>query len=154
MSDHSQLPRRDFLTVSAHTLALALLASCSSDGDGVTEPPDGNGGDGIEISGNTITVRLSGFPLLTSIPGFLFISQSKTVVIHIAQNDYRAFTSICTHEGCDVNAFTGTTINCPCHGSQYDADGKVVTGPAPSALTQFPVSLDQGGQTLTITKTT
>jgi cytochrome b6-f complex iron-sulfur subunit len=43
--------------------------------------------------------------------------------------------SICTHLGCvvpwDVNA---GKFACPCHGSQYDATGKVVRGPAPLSL--------------------
>lgn len=43
--------------------------------------------------------------------------------------------SICTHLGCvvpwNVNA---NKFMCPCHGSQYDATGKVVRGPAPLSL--------------------
>jgi len=43
--------------------------------------------------------------------------------------------SICTHLGCVVpwNASENKFI-CPCHGSQYDATGKVVRGPAPLSL--------------------
>ena len=43
--------------------------------------------------------------------------------------------SVCTHLGCVVpwnpseNKFM-----CPCHGSQYDFQGKVVRGPAPLSL--------------------
>lgn len=43
--------------------------------------------------------------------------------------------AVCTHLGCVVpwNASEGKFI-CPCHGSQYDATGKVVRGPAPLSL--------------------
>ncbi|MEL6381626.1 MAG: cytochrome b6-f complex iron-sulfur subunit [Cyanobacteria bacterium J06626_18] len=43
--------------------------------------------------------------------------------------------SICTHLGCVVpwNA-NENKFMCPCHGSQYDATGKVVRGPAPLSL--------------------
>jgi cytochrome b6-f complex iron-sulfur subunit len=43
--------------------------------------------------------------------------------------------SVCTHLGCVVpwNASENKFI-CPCHGSQYDATGKVVRGPAPLSL--------------------
>ena len=43
--------------------------------------------------------------------------------------------SVCTHLGCVVpwNGSENKFI-CPCHGSQYDAAGKVVRGPAPLSL--------------------
>lgn len=43
--------------------------------------------------------------------------------------------SVCTHLGCVVpwNA-SENKFMCPCHGSQYDATGKVVRGPAPLSL--------------------
>ncbi len=43
--------------------------------------------------------------------------------------------AICTHLGCVVpwNAAENKFM-CPCHGSQYDATGKVVRGPAPLSL--------------------
>lgn len=43
--------------------------------------------------------------------------------------------AVCTHLGCVVpwNASENKFI-CPCHGSQYDSNGKVVRGPAPLSL--------------------
>lgn len=43
--------------------------------------------------------------------------------------------SICTHLGCVVpwNA-NENKFMCPCHGSQYNSQGKVVRGPAPLSL--------------------
>ena len=43
--------------------------------------------------------------------------------------------AICTHLGCVVpwNAALNK-FACPCHGSQYNAEGKVVRGPAPLSL--------------------
>ncbi len=43
--------------------------------------------------------------------------------------------AICTHLGCVVPWNSGENkYICPCHGSQYDANGKVVRGPAPLSL--------------------
>jgi cytochrome b6-f complex iron-sulfur subunit len=52
-----------------------------------------------------------------------------------------AFTAICTHAGCTV-APTGATLNCPCHGSTFDAlTGENTGGPAPSPLSAVAVRL-------------
>ncbi len=153
MTHLPQLPRREFLALSAEAMAAVLLAGCSSD-SGDVAGPNGNGevpGEAVQITGNTITVRLSVVPALSATPGFLLISQARVVVIHTSGNDYRAFTSVCTHGKCDVNAFSGDRIRCPCHGSEYDTDGMNVAGPAQSPLTPFALSLDSVAQTLTIT---
>jgi cytochrome b6-f complex iron-sulfur subunit len=63
--------------------------------------------------------------------------------------DY-ALNAVCTHLGCVVpwnkaeNKFM-----CPCHGSQYNNQGKVVRGPAPLSLALAHVTDDNGKVTLT-----
>jgi Rieske Fe-S protein len=53
-----------------------------------------------------------------------------------------AFTAICTHQGCKV-APAGAQLNCPCHGSQFDAfTGEVLQGPAEAPLTALAVAVD------------
>ena len=58
-----------------------------------------------------------------------------------------AFAAECTHLGCLVNwsDFDGRYI-CPCHGSNYDAEGNVLRGPAPKALRRAAVSVDERGR--------
>ncbi len=60
-----------------------------------------------------------------------------------------AMTLTCTHAGCDIGA-TGDVspsgLLCGCHGSRFDANGNVVSGPAPSPLDHFAVSVDQAGE--------
>lgn len=58
-----------------------------------------------------------------------------------------AMTAICTHMGCTVGVPVGTTISCPCHGSQYDLGGGNVVGPATQPLVHFQVTeATPGGQ--------
>jgi nitrite reductase/ring-hydroxylating ferredoxin subunit len=47
--------------------------------------------------------------------------------------------SICTHLGCNVR-HVGEGFECPCHGSRYDENGRVISGPAPKALAWFALS--------------
>ena len=46
-----------------------------------------------------------------------------------------AINAVCTHLGCVVpwNP-TENKYMCPCHGSQYNSEGKVIRGPAPKSL--------------------
>ncbi len=47
---------------------------------------------------------------------------------------------ICTHLGCVPNRNAEGGWLCPCHGSMYDASGRVVRGPAPRNLEVPPYS--------------
>ena len=52
--------------------------------------------------------------------------------------------AICTHLGCVVPWNSGENkYICPCHGSQYDSNGKVVRGPAPLSLALAHVDVDE-----------
>ncbi|HKC26658.1 MAG TPA: Rieske 2Fe-2S domain-containing protein [Jatrophihabitans sp.] len=55
-----------------------------------------------------------------------------------------AFSAICTHMGCTVNA-GGPQLNCPCHGSVFNAfTGQVLNGPAPNPLPSVAVHVADG----------
>ncbi len=59
---------------------------------------------------------------------YLVITQKPTTTLY-------AIKPICTHLGCTVNwQPEKQRFICPCHGSQYDAVGRVVQGPARRAL--------------------
>ncbi len=48
----------------------------------------------------------------------------------------------CTHAGCDVTWIPGEKkYNCPCHDSQFAADGKVLKGPATKDLAIYPAKI-------------
>ncbi|MET8013591.1 Rieske (2Fe-2S) protein [Streptomyces sp. NPDC005271] len=67
--------------------------------------------------------------------GGMVFKDHKVVVTQPTAGEFKAFSSICTHQGCSVGDVTGGTINCPCHGAKYDiADGSVKGGPAPKPL--------------------
>ena len=63
-----------------------------------------------------------------------------------------AMTLTCTHAGCnmavDGNVSPGGIV-CSCHGSQFDANGRVTRGPAQEALAHFAVTVDASG-TITV----
>lgn len=61
-------------------------------------------------------------------PTYLVVESKEAI------GDY-GINAICTHLGCVVPwNVAENKFKCPCHGSQYDATGKVVRGPAPLSL--------------------
>ena len=60
-----------------------------------------------------------------------------------------AISAVCTHLGCIAarDSATGQFL-CPCHGSVFESNGKVVAGPAPSGLNWLAVSVAPDGQVM------
>ena len=134
--------RRDFLKSSSAAAVFASLALVGiSCGDSGTEPDNKvKLPNGVTVDGNKVTVDLTIQTSLKSSGKFLLIEKEHVFLINLDGNNFKAFTSICTHQGCDVNDFSGNKIICPCHGSKYSTSGSVVDGPAPSGLKEYAVS--------------
>jgi Rieske Fe-S protein len=111
-----------------------------------------------------VSARVAG-PTVTRPGGYLITNGSdndvrdaasgrrpEVIVINVGADQFRAFTSVCTHEQCTVGEFAGSRIRCFCHGSEYDSAGKVVVGPASRPLTEYPVSFNATTRTLTIAR--
>lgn len=58
-----------------------------------------------------------------------------------ANGTVEALSARCTHLGCTVHWVAAENrFKCPCHGSQFAADGSVLHGPAERPLERLPVS--------------
>jgi cytochrome b6-f complex iron-sulfur subunit len=62
-------------------------------------------------------------------------------------NTFRCLSAVCTHLGCTVNR-ADQGYHCPCHGSLFDNEGKVQSGPAPRPLAWFLVTLSKDNRLL------
>lgn len=58
------------------------------------------------------------------------ISFFGKVICVKAGDELTIFSSRCTHLGCTINNSENNMLVCPCHGSQFDLEGKVKQGPA------------------------
>lgn len=77
------------------------------------------------------------------------LADAKVVVTQPTEGDFKAFTAVCTHQGCVVSDVSGGTINCACHGSKFDiATGEVKQGPATKPLPRKTVSVTGDGITV------
>ena len=65
--------------------------------------------------------------------------EDKRVFIFSENDGFHAISAVCTHLGCLVSRAESGFL-CPCHGSKYDSDGRVVAGPAPRPLAWLEIS--------------
>lgn len=114
-----------------------VLAGCSSAAETPTSsgPAPATGG------------AAAGLTTVDAIPdgGSLIIgADSGAIALARKGQDVVAFSAVCTHQGCAVAA-AGAALNCPCHGSIFDAfTGAATRGPASVALTAIPVTVKGG----------
>ncbi len=74
----------------------------------------------------------------------VIMDDADYVVTQPSAGQFKAFSKICTHQGCPVTQIT-STIDCQCHGSQFSiTDGSVVNGPATQPLPESKTTVTGG----------
>jgi len=82
--------------------------------------------------------------------GGVILEDADYVVTQPTRGQYKAFSKICTHQGCPVSKVADGQIKCPCHGSAFSIeDGSVVQDPADAPLKEATVV--ESGNNLVIT---
>ncbi|HWF86135.1 MAG TPA: ubiquinol-cytochrome c reductase iron-sulfur subunit [Vicinamibacterales bacterium] len=106
--------------------------------------------NGTRISGGITLAVDSSSPLSpVGSAALLQTSIGDFLVAHTGQDVYVALTAICTHQTCTITGFSSQTYVCPCHGSTFDVNGRVLGGPAPAPLRQYPTQFASGVLTIT-----
>lgn len=71
--------------------------------------------------------------------------RSTVYVVTKPDGSLRVLSNICTHASCAVRWERGRkAFFCPCHAGYFDADGKVLEGPPPRPLAEFPHKVEGG----------
>ena len=74
--------------------------------------------------------------------GALVLSRERVALMRDGDTIY-ALALVCTHLGCTVTV-TGSGLSCPCHGSRFDRQGRVLKGPADRPLNRLKVEEKDG----------
>ena len=73
-----------------------------------------------------------------------FDANGTKVTVANVDGHFHAFEDKCTHQGCSLatGELEGTTVTCPCHGSQFDVrSGEVLEGPAEDPVASWNVEV-------------
>ncbi len=123
--------------VGAAGLAAALTACGSDDGAKSSSTEQGAAG--------TALAKTSDIPE----GGGKVFKDEKVVVSQPKAGEFKAFSTICTHQKCPMVDLKDDVLSCNCHGSQFSiTDGSVKKGPATQPLEAKQVKVDGDSITL------
>lgn len=61
---------------------------------------------------------------------------------HLKKENYAAALLQCTHRGCELEV-GGGIYSCPCHGSEFNTKGEILSGPATKQLKTYTLTTDE-----------
>lgn len=117
----------------------ASAGGASSAAGGASAGGSASGGSG---GGGKALAKVSGIP----VGGAVAASAPDGSPILLTQptaGTIKGLSAICTHAGCTVVP-AGKELDCPCHGSRFSLTGKNLSGPAPTPLPDFKVTVKDG----------
>ena len=132
--DPPRLNRRSFLSLASIGSFLAALGTAAA---GLLRLPSPS-----VLPGPVRRFKL-GAPEQFS-PGSATPFAEENLVLFRDDEGFYAISTTCTHLGCAV-AHSANGFACPCHGSRFDGQGKVIAGPAPRPLPWLEVSRAANG---------
>ncbi|MCX4777444.1 Rieske (2Fe-2S) protein [Streptomyces sp. NBC_01264] len=151
MSDPTRAARRTVLAAGASVLAGGVLTACGET-DGTKPASEGGSAPTTQNSASASSSAPAGDAnaliksLEVPVGGGTVLKAEKLVVTQPTAGDFRCFTAVCPHQGCLVSKVEAGTIDCPCHGSKFNAtDGSVIKGPATKPLEEKKITVSPAG---------
>src|SRR5215212_1276098 len=149
------VPTRRAVLAGAGALGAAcFLAACGTDNrgssghnePGYTDDPLPAGSAGTDGRGSTSGGSSQGGTVLAAkadVPEGGGVIRGDYVITQPQSGTFKAFSKVCTHQGCDVSKVDGGVIICPCHGSEFSIlNGTPENGPARQKLPETKVKVD------------
>ena len=140
MSQDHEISRRAVLSGACALLALSGLGAF----------PTSASAEIRKLGNGRISVKLKSIPELSTVGGSVGIGNVKgkpVAITRTGKTTYIAFSLSCPHQGVKVSR-KGSGWVCDAHGSEFEADGDLVLGPATKRLTRVPIKVSRGVATV------
>jgi Rieske Fe-S protein len=149
----SATSRRCFLCSGARVLAAGALASAGAS----LLTKAASGAESLSAAdvpeSKTVDVRSLTAPGQSLLAPFQGPDGASVLIVRETNTAYAALSLLCTHMGCPVNLPIHGILTCPCHGSEFDLEGKVQRGPAAYPLGRYTTRYNAKQATVTVTLT-
>lgn len=148
----SDCSRRAFLRrASLATAGLAALPVVDACGEAPSAPraPSAPAAT-FRRDGDVVVVHVARIPALATVGGAALLDAVRVLVVREAPSRFRALSAECPHAGCLVSGVEPDAFRCPCHGSRFARDGRLLGGPADRPLPELRATYDAEGDELRI----
>jgi nitrite reductase/ring-hydroxylating ferredoxin subunit len=134
MTEESRIPRGNFIKITTRLLlSLAGLLGLGGLIRFFSISPDCGSQTQFELG------RLENL-----LPGSSMVRMDIPALILYNAGEVEVLSLSCTHLGCTLEE-EGNGFSCPCHGSVFDENGRVLAGPADRDLPHLPVEINEEG---------
>ena len=132
MLEHLRPPRRTVIVGAGLGALATAVAACSSKDETATADSSAPAAS----SSSSSAAAAPGAPLAKTadVPVGSGLIVDDVVITQPTAGDFKGFSTVCPHAGCNVNKIADGKIICPCHNSEFNLDGTVAQGPAKKPL--------------------
>lgn len=143
MDSSTQPSRRHVIAGAGVGLGAVALAGCGGGGgSGGGAPGGGSSPTDVQPTEGAALATLSEIKVGEAVR--VTADGKEIFVARPTEDTAAAFSAICTHKGCTVDA-AGKELKCPCHGSRFNSTtGEVLGGPADEPLPSVTVHVMDG----------
>jgi Rieske Fe-S protein len=156
--EERRVNRRGFIRLGAilglGPVAASILTAC---GGGESSAENGGGkavggsvaGGGPKIGKGQAIAKQSEVAANTAFPFTDADTGQQSVLMHLENGEFVAYSAVCTHQACAV-AYKDGKLACPCHGSVFDPEdgAAVLNGPADRPLPGVELEVREGKEDL------
>ncbi|MDQ4141532.1 MAG: Rieske (2Fe-2S) protein [Bacteroidota bacterium] len=134
------MERKEFLALLGSGAASIVFAGCLGGCSKKEDDPTPNNPGTLNKKDFTLDLNAPANAALQTNGGH--VTSNEVIVARTTTGNFVAVSSVCTHQGGQITfPAPSTEFFCPVHGSKFGLDGKVINGPATTALKQYKTTL-------------